>query len=314
MKNPSPTSSPRHPIAVVVARTGLAQDLLRAWERRYDAVRPARTDSGRRLYSDDDIERLKLIKQALDGGRRIGDVGRLEVGDLLRLCREDGKEPGQAPPTGAGDEAAQLLRSARAALADWDGPAFERALGEASVALALPRLLDRLLKPLLEELGRDWSTGELRPAQEHLATATIRTLLGNLYLRRRPRPGAPALVVGTPQGQRHELGALMAALTAQEAGWDAIYLGPDLPAEELAGMLARRGAKGVALSLVPPVDEQQLGEELLGLRRAIGPERPIWVGGDAALACQPQLDAAGAQRLASLEDLRERLTMELSRG
>lgn len=307
------TSMPRHPIAVVVARTGIAQDLLRAWERRYAAVRPGRSDGGRRLYSDDDVERLNLIRQALDGGRRIGDVARLDAGELLRLCREDGLAERNAPAAG-GDEGGGLLDAARSALLAWDTAAFERVLGEASVALALPRLLDQLLVPLLEDIGRSWSAGDLRPAQEHMATASVRTLLGNLHLRRRPRSGAPALVVGTPQGQRHELGALMAALTAQEAGWDAIYLGPDLPAEELASVLFRRNARGVALSLVPPVDERQLGEELLGLRRAIGPERAIWVGGRGAAACQPQLDAVGARRLGSLDDLRQQLAAEFPPG
>jgi MerR family transcriptional regulator, light-induced transcriptional regulator len=311
-----PANSGLHPIGVVSSRTGLSQDLLRAWERRYEAIVPQRTDSGRRYYSDMDIERLKLIMRALEGGRRISDVARLDLSRLQQLIAEDAPACPPEEMVAPGDALAvraesplelPVLETIRSALDRFDGSALEGVLAEASITLSLPQLLGRLLLPLLDEIGRRWSTGELRPAQEHLATTAIRTLLGGLYLRRRPPMGSPVVVVGTPQGQRHELGALMASLSAQESGWDAIYLGPDLPAEDLAAVVRRREARALALSLVYPMADRQLEEELLLLRRALGPLLPILVGGAAAGAYSGTLAKVGARHVRSFEDLRREL-------
>ena len=87
----------RHPIQIVVRRTGLTADVLRAWERRYTAVEPARSSSGRRLYTDDDIERLRLLKRATDAGRSIGQVATLATDALTAMVRDDEAQEAEAP-------------------------------------------------------------------------------------------------------------------------------------------------------------------------------------------------------------------------
>ena len=89
MKTVESSDKPRHPIGVVSQRTGLPQDVLRAWERRYAAVVPQRTPTGRRLYTDLDIQRLRLLRDAVAGGRRISDVANLGVAELEALVGED---------------------------------------------------------------------------------------------------------------------------------------------------------------------------------------------------------------------------------
>ena len=74
MSRPSRMGEHRHPMRVVTRRTGLSADLLRAWERRHEVVKPSRSMGGRRLYSDDDIERLRLLYRATLAGRSIGQV------------------------------------------------------------------------------------------------------------------------------------------------------------------------------------------------------------------------------------------------
>src|ERR687885_222436 len=93
----------RHPMRVVTRRTGLSADLLRAWEKRYDVVKPARSPSGRRLYSDADIERLGLLYRATLAGRSIGHIAALRNDQLARLVRRDAeaereRAPGGRPP------------------------------------------------------------------------------------------------------------------------------------------------------------------------------------------------------------------------
>jgi len=98
----------RHPIRVVARRTGLSRDLLRAWEVRYAAVQPERTAGGQRLYSDDDIERLRLIQQALEAGRRIGQLATLPTEELAQLVGEDQRAARDAPGGGAREQLSPL--------------------------------------------------------------------------------------------------------------------------------------------------------------------------------------------------------------
>jgi hypothetical protein len=104
----------------------------------------------------------------------------------------------------------------------------------------------------------------------------VRSVLGALRVAQTPEPGAPELIVTTPSGQAHELGALMAASMASSQGWKVTYLGPNLPAEEIVAAAGRRGARAVALSVVFPADDARLYDELRRLRRLRrpGPCRP----------------------------------------
>src|SRR5687768_1114730 len=68
------SEEPRYPVRMVIKRTGLTADLLRAWERRYGVVKPQRSEGGQRLYSEDDIVRLGMLKRATVAGHSIGEV------------------------------------------------------------------------------------------------------------------------------------------------------------------------------------------------------------------------------------------------
>src|SRR3954452_17968164 len=85
----SSSSLPRHPIGVVARRTGLKPDLIRAWERRYGAVAPGRSDTSRRFYSDGDIERLLLLRRAVSTCRGISQVAGLSAGELEALVETE---------------------------------------------------------------------------------------------------------------------------------------------------------------------------------------------------------------------------------
>src|SRR6478672_11751863 len=97
----SSSSTPRHPIGVVSRRTGLKQDLIRAWERRYCAVEPGRSETRRRFYSDDDIERLLLLRRVVSAGRAISQVAGLANEELQALIESEPAPP-YSPRNGPG--------------------------------------------------------------------------------------------------------------------------------------------------------------------------------------------------------------------
>jgi len=152
-------------------------------------------------------------------------------------------------------------------------------------------------------VGQRWQDGTWRGAHEHLATAVLRAFLWSLWRRVEAGPGAPAAVVATPAGQMHELGVLLAAGIAADMGWRVVYLGADLPAEEIALAVASSGASAIVLSLVYPLADPRLLDELKRLRGLVGPRLVIVAGGRAAAANQETLAAAGIRVAADLEAL-----------
>lgn len=315
-----------YPMNIVARRTGLTTHVIRVWEKRYGAVTPERTPTNRRLYSEADIERLRLLRLAGEQGHSIGQVATMpsEVlgellarelarpasggngGDLLRRTQGRGSETG-AP------EAEELLGLALEAIERLDAGGLEHALGRASLALSRPALIEQVIAPLLQAVGEGWEHGTLRVAHEHMTTAVARTFLANLMGAYAAPQGSPLLVAATPAGQLHELGALTAAVTAAAEGWRVLYLGPSLPAEEIALAAQTHGARAVALSLVYPPDDPLTPGELTRLGRLLGGQTALLVGGQAAAAYRRLVEEAGGVLLADLAQLREKLR-ELRQG
>jgi DNA-binding transcriptional MerR regulator/methylmalonyl-CoA mutase cobalamin-binding subunit len=298
---------PKHPIRVVSERTGLSPDVLRAWEKRYGAVAPPRRDGGsQRLYSDADVERLRLLRVVTQAGRSIGQVAELSTGELADLAREDDAARRAAPGAVAAPARGYVDR-ALVHVRDLSSGALESVLMRGLVALGAETFLDEVAVPLLREVGRAWEEKVLGIAQEHLTTAVLRRVLGFAADAAGAAGDAPTLVVATPARQVHEMGAMLAAASAAAAGWQVTYLGADLPAEEIAGAVRKRGAAAVALSAVFPVHDGALDGELRRLRSLLPPRVVIFLGGEGGKAARATLDAAGATWLPSFAEFRHQL-------
>lgn len=316
MDSSTDSSTPRHSIGVAARRTGLKADLIRAWERRYGAVEPARSPTRRRLYSDDQVRRLQLLSRAVQGGRNIGDVATLPDADLEELIAGDAAaavlasdRPGVAEPSAPGDgaQAEALVDVCLAAIRRLDARALEAELKRASVALSRTHLVERILEPVLRTVGEQWRSGELRPVHEHMASAVVRSFLGGLTEAYEPPESAPRIVVTTPLRQRHEMGGLLAAASAAAEGWDVLYLGPDLPAEEIAAAARSSGARAVGLSITYPPDDPALAGELARLGRLLSPGVLLLIGGRSAPAYRAVIEGAGGRLMGGLDDLRRLL-------
>jgi DNA-binding transcriptional MerR regulator/methylmalonyl-CoA mutase cobalamin-binding subunit len=304
------TEVPRHPIRVVSRRTGLSPAVLRAWEKRYGVVVPSRSDGGQRLYTDEDVTRLSLLRRAVEEGRAISQVAGLSTEELTGLVREDAVErigPGAVEPMGS-SSAAEILESATTAVTAMDPKRLERILSRAALALPVPVVIDDVVSPLLKVLGVSWREGRLGPAHEHLATVVVRRFLEWLLSTVEVRGEAPVLVAATPAGERHELGALLSAVTASAEGWSVFFLGPDLPSEEIAAAAQRLNAKVVALSSVDPNTAGALVGEVGRLRRRLPAEVALVLGGSSARERRDLLEQeSGVEVFEGLADFRERL-------
>jgi MerR family transcriptional regulator, light-induced transcriptional regulator len=178
---------------------------------------------------------------------------------------------------------------------------------KSSAALSFPILLDQVISPLLDKVGAMWHNGELRIADEHRVSAIIRSFLGSYIKSDRRSVGIRCLVSTTPTGQFHELGALMASLAASAMGWKSIFLGPNLPPEEIAGAVKASNASVLALSIIYPMDDPYLGSELVRIRRLIGNEIQILIGGRAAANYRSLIKDISGIYISNFDELRNQL-------
>ena len=302
-EDPKISKNPRHPIGVVSSRTGIPQDVLRAWEKRYNAVIPTRSATGRRLYTDGDIDKLRLLKNAVAAGRRISDVAAMSLDKLNDLVDEDRKQavlPGKRERAAGGDRKGYLAE-VLSALEAFDVDLLEKTLESAAVSLGLPALRRQVFIPLLQTVGDRWQDGSLRIVHEHVASAVVRSFLERMA-KNGGSPASPHVLVTTPSGQRHELGALIAGAVALEHGWNVGYLGPDLPAEEIAAAVKNIRPRAVALSVVYADGLLQLQEEFRKLRRYLDENVAVVAGGRAVAAMKPFFDSLGITTVNDLGD------------
>ena len=294
-------------IKVVAQRTGLSAHVIRIWEKRYGAVEPERTETNRRLYSDQQIERLSLLRDITQNGHSIGHVAKLPTEKLRELSKDSPATNGRAPralprsPQWPADPC--FLDECVAAVQSLDARALEETLKRAATELGAQGLLQRVVAPLVQTLGDLWRKGTITAAHEHFASGVIRIFLGHAAKPFGGTDSAPVLVVTTPAGQIHELGALLVGAAAANLGWHVTYLGASLPAAEIAGAVRQNRARAVALSLVYPEDDQRLDGELTRLRESLPPEVTLLVGGRAMPAYNDVLEKIGATQIADLTDL-----------
>jgi MerR family transcriptional regulator, light-induced transcriptional regulator len=320
----------RHPIKVVARRTGITPELLRVWEKRYALVEPTRTETGRRVYSDADIDRLRLIHRATVSGRRVGEVSGLSNQALEALIEEDeqavasgipaggrGRMSGEAPSEegdslpGGGSGAAGTSGAVElfadeclTAMRDLDSVRLEGVLARALVSLGSVAFIDDFVAPLLRTVGDLWEKGRIDPYHEHLLTGVIRQTVARHFDWQPAGRAARTAVVCTPVGQRHEVGAILAASALTAEGWRVIYLGADLPARDIAIAAQQASADIVALSIVHPENDPQLSSELTLLRARLRQGTKIIVGGAAAGSYSKLLRRVGAQVANDVKSLR----------
>jgi DNA-binding transcriptional MerR regulator/methylmalonyl-CoA mutase cobalamin-binding subunit len=299
-------NSAQYLIGTVSKRSGVKSDLVRAWERRYQAVTPTRTEGGHRVYTDQDIARLKLLNQATSHGHSISQIAQFSLDELKRLLQQE-ETQNYAPISLTGDKqflAEDYIEKCYAAVLAFDARALESHFENAIVELQSQAFIEDLLTPLLVRIGERWKTGELRPIHEHMTSSVIRSLT---YILRNNNPcpdHAPRMVVSTPIGQLHELGALLAAIMAELNGWQVTYLGANLPAEEIAAAVKFTHAKAVTISISFSTDDHIIPKEIRRLRKLVGTGVAIIVGGRSAAYYEAVLDEVGVLKIESYAHFR----------
>jgi DNA-binding transcriptional MerR regulator len=235
MSAPPPlTPSDRtYEIHEVAELTGLAAARLRAWERRYEVVRPRRQANGYRAYTADQVALLRAFAKLIEGGERIGDLVARSREELLSQAETRSVD---------GSSHAALLE----ALRGFDRERLEGLVAQQLALRGLRAFAEEVVLPLARSVGDLWALGKIPIAAEHLASEVVlHALKGGL---RMSRSAGPLVVGACLPGERHEWGILATLAVAQERGWRIHYLGADLPVDEVVQAAWTLSPWAVALS------------------------------------------------------------------
>lgn len=291
-------------IKAVAQATGLTVETLRAWERRYEVVRPTRDSSGRRTYSAADVARLRLLRSATELGHTISRLATLPDEDLAKLVANSGGHARQ----GASRGQAYVERALDAAEHS-DPTGVEEVLTTAIALLPPNEVIHSVIAPLVREIGDRWHRGEVTIAQEHMVTDIVRRLVISVargYLR---ADNGPCLVLATLSGERHELGILMCSWLAATRRYRTHYLGADCPADEIARFALEVEARAVLISLVMPENQVPVMEQLRELAGTLRGKCEVWIGGFAARQLAADEVPVGCVLLPGPHDFEQRLDL-----
>jgi methanogenic corrinoid protein MtbC1 len=222
-------------------RSGVSVELLRAWERRYDLLRPQRSAGGLRLYSPADLDRVRAMQQHMHEG--------LAAREAAALVGHAAPEPAPVRTGAPPFDPAHARRALGDALEAFDEPAAQAILDTLLAVATLGALLSEVLMPYLHDVGDRWQRGELSVAQEHFASNVLRGRLLGLA-RGWGRGDGPRALLACPEGERHDLGLIAFGLALRDQGWRIHYLGPDTPVESLEEAAQRTDPAVIVLSAV----------------------------------------------------------------
>jgi DNA-binding transcriptional MerR regulator/methylmalonyl-CoA mutase cobalamin-binding subunit len=278
-------------IKEAAARTGLTVPVLRAWERRYGVVAPARTVGGYRVYDEAALGRLRSMR------RLIGDGWSPSAAAAAIIA-------GTGPPAGiptdpiAEGQVSSLIEELVDAAAALDTPRIEAVLDEMFAGGTYERVMDDHVIPSLRALGDAWAAGRVAVAGEHVASnAVLRRLAASFQASGPGRNQSRPVLVGMPPGARHELGGLIFATALRRAGISVVYLGADLPLDDWIAAVERTDASAVVIGAVMPADAIAATTVAAGLR-SDRPELLIAFGG--AAAPDPEIAMVSSARIIRL--------------
>lgn len=286
-------------VKAVCRLTGLNEHTLRSWERRYQAITPERQENRRRLYTREDVERLRLLVRLVEYGYAIGQVGLLKDLELRNLVTQheainlSDVRQGETDPISQGTDLASSKNQAiLKALETFDLGLMQIELEHARLEHGSKDLIMKIFLPLMSQVGQLVFHAKMDIAQEHALTALIRSHLLDIFFQTRrlrsyrrnnqPENLKKSIIVSTPEGDIHEIGILAASILCADAALDVTYIGPNMPANPLGKVakLLNVDVVMIGLSPLPPgTTPQSASEYLVELTSNLPDACELWLGG-----------------------------------
>ena len=286
-------SEGKYRIQVAAELTGTTAPQLRVWEKRYGVPRPRRSTHRYRLYSDNDLLELKRMGQLVANGLPPSQAAKRVLEE-----REEREDRAHAMSQGAADSARETIM---AAIKSFDGDTLDEQLNLLLRLGPVEKTWESIIKPLMEQIGREWSDGNLNPAQEHLASNGVRYTLQTMYRLIEPKQPVGTMILACVDEELHDLPLFGLAVEMATLGWKCMMLGARVPAYAVSDALVTRGDV-VGLSITMPLVSEDPSSFWRAYGHAIG-ARPWVVGGSSAVLYQDEIERFGGHVVRSPDEV-----------
>jgi DNA-binding transcriptional MerR regulator len=251
--------------------SGIKAHTLRIWEQRYDFLSPHRTDTNIRYYSDEQLKMILNIAVLNKNGYKISKIAEMDadqIKDIIIHLSESGETEDV------------LLDSLIHAMIDFDEIRFEKTLNAAIIRMGFIEAFEHLLIPFLQRTGLLWSTGVVKPVQEHFMSNLIKRKLAvaidNQFVSRDSQ--TRKFVLFLPEGEWHELMLLFTDLILRTHNQEVIYLGCSVPLEDMKSLGPVFNPDYLVTFLTSPLHAVPVQQFLNDLSAAY-PQLKVLVGG-----------------------------------
>ena len=269
-------AEPGYSIRVASRLTAIEPDTLRMWERRYGFPVPTRTAGGSRVYSEDDVQRLLLVRRAMKVGYRPGEVVGRSAPEISQMIARSG------PSIAASNEQPVSLDAVLHALTTDDATQMRAEIKNAALVLGPKRFVTDLAYPLAQRVGTLWADGELQVRHEHLVSEALSTQLRVLVSAFDDAHDGPTVVLTTLPDEAHGLGLLMMALYLGVHQVVPRLLGVNTPPDQIVAAARAMDAAAVGLSVVLPGDAARAAKQIRWIAAEVPRRVRVWVGGMSA--------------------------------
>ncbi len=271
----------KYNIKIASNLSGIGTHTLRAWEKRYLAVVPARSSTGRRLYSDEDIEKLQVLSELCSLGNSIGSIANKNIIELKDMLGKLGKVKQNVKPVkykvSSSVEVNNSLKKLLEAIQNYQIEVLSKEIGYLKGSLNSRDLALKILSPLLSELRHRVELKKLSVAQEHALLSMVKFHVGDIiyesYENKNKNPSS--ISIAAPSGELDEFDIILFSLLCSHYGIKFFYLGVNLPLAPLVEATNSLEANIVLLSIKSDSSKKYIED----LFKKIGKSRELWVSG-----------------------------------
>ncbi|RYD78469.1 MAG: MerR family transcriptional regulator [Sphingobacteriales bacterium] len=212
--------------------SGIKAHTLRIWEQRYSFLKPSRSFTNIRYYSNEELKTILNIALLNKYGFKISHIDKMsaaEINDkILLLNQAEAREE-------------KIINDLVNHMISMDMDAFAVEMDGYIKARGLEKMIMNVIFPFLEKIGILWMTNHINPAQEHLVSNMLRQkLIAGIDGCKPANTAAKKVILFLPEGEHHEMGLLFIHYLLKRKGVNVIYMGADLPLKDLAYVAQRK--------------------------------------------------------------------------
>lgn len=249
--------------------SGIKAHTIRIWEKRYTIIRPGRTSTNIRLYSDDDLKKIINVSLLNNHGIKISRIASMSAKEI---------DQNVLTITSSKTSASVYIEQMVLAMVDLKEEHFEKILATLVHKFGFERTIIEAIYPFLEKIGILWQTRNITPAQEHFISNLIRQkIIAAIDTLPLASGNKKKVLLFLPEHELHEIGLLFNYYLIKKAGLKAYYLGQNVPHEDLISIVNTHAPQILVTSIITPLSAGTLAY-LSGLSKQF-PKQQILVSG-----------------------------------